>query len=180
MKFKVLSLICIFIFVACDNKSRKPNIEIVQNMMDSPAFKAQDYDPNQPGGAASRMPPEGTVAIGKPPYPYRGQPEQAGRNLTNPVRVEVESLARGAELYQIYCLVCHGPKGRGDGTVTPKLLVPPPSLLEQKARDYSDGRLYHIIVDGQGMMGAYDSQILEKDRWKIVNYIRQLQKENRD
>ena len=55
--------------------------------------------------------------------------------------------------------------------------VKPPSLLTKKVRDYSDGRIFHIITDGQGLMGSYINQLLEeKDRCAVVKYVRSLQK----
>jgi len=157
--------------------SEKPNIELIQDMMDQPAIKAQDYDPYT-GEAGSRLPPEGTVPIGFKPYKYKGDPV-GGATQKNPLAGDFspEILSIGQKKYQVYCLVCHGPKGAGDGPVAPKMLLKPPSVVSEKIVKSSDGAIYHIITDGQGVMGSYAYQIVnERDRWAVVNYIRSLQK----
>lgn len=176
---KIIVTLMLFSLVGCSDSSQ-PNIEPVQNMMEQPSIKAQDYNPKALGKSANRMPPDHAVAIGANPYKFKGKPKEAGEQLKNPTTLGDDTLTLGRERYETYCLVCHGPKGKGDGTVAPKMLVAPPSLLTTKIRGWSDGSIFHVITDGQGMMGSYSGQIIEKDRWLIVNYIRQLQKENKE
>ena len=74
-------------------------------------------------------------------------------------------------------MVCHGGSGRGDGPVAAKMSLKPPSLMSDKVRGFVDGRIYHIISDGQGVMSSYAYQLVdEHDRWCIVNYVRNMQK----
>ena len=40
---------------------------------------------------------------------------------------------------------------------------------------YPDGKLYHVITYGQGLMGGYGASIPVRDRWAIVAYVRALQ-----
>ena len=40
---------------------------------------------------------------------------------------------------------------------------------------YPDGRLYHTINKGKGMMSGYGYNIPVSDRWAIVAYVRTLQ-----
>lgn len=167
---------------ACFNvgKTKNPNIELIQNMQQSPAVKAQGYDPSQKDQRAAMYPPDNTVMIGHPPYKYHNQPDLAGQNLKNPIADNAENLKKGEWVFQTYCLVCHGPQGHGDGPVAAKLaLTKPPSLVSDKVKGWSDGRIFHVVTDGQGMMGSYSSQIIESDRWKLIHYIRKLQKDNK-
>src|SRR5437763_550160 len=85
---------------ACDHK--EPNVELIQDMMVSPAMKAQKEDLNSPTGAAMRVPPEGAVARGFPPYPYAGKPDLAEKSLVNPIKGDEHSLIRGKELFETY------------------------------------------------------------------------------
>jgi mono/diheme cytochrome c family protein len=94
--------------------------------------------------------------------------------LVNPAQRTSESIERGGNLYRIYCQVCHGPEGRGDGPVVPKF-IRPPDLTAQQARSYTDGYLYTIIRHGRGIMPAYGDKIRGEDRWHLVNYLRVLQ-----
>lgn len=179
----------VFAFVAaalvsgCTRGSRElrkePNVEIIQDMMDQPALKPQDYEPGHPKQGASRLPPEGTVPVGYKPYPYPNDPISAAARLKNPLTGDLspEVLNLGRQKYEIYCAVCHGYEGKGDGPVAPKMVLGPPSLLSNKVRTMNDAAIYHIITDGQGVMASYVYQIVEeRDRWAIVNYVRSLQK----
>lgn len=177
MKKIILPILLSLAITACDSKHDQPNVEIIQNMMDGPDIKAQDYDHSKADKRAMRLPPEHTLARGVKPYKYE-TPAEADKNQ-NPIRGDIESLARGQELFEIYCLVCHGPKALGNGTVAPKMMVKPPSLVTSKINAWTDGRIYHVITRGQGMMGSYATQIRDDERWKVVNYIRKLQKEHK-
>lgn len=169
--------------VACTQKTpdlhKEPNVELIQDMMDQPSLKAQDYEPSNPTQGSSRLPPEGTVPIGYAPYKYAGNAVEAAAKLKNPIAgdTKVETLELGRRKFETYCAVCHGYTGAGDGPVSPKMALKPPPLLSDKIRTMSDGGIYHIITDGQGVMSSYAYQLVnESDRWAIVNYVRNLQK----
>ncbi|MCM2282461.1 MAG: cytochrome c [Bdellovibrionaceae bacterium] len=177
-----LSISALGLFTACTGGSRptlhsEPNVELVQDMMDQKAIKAQDYD-HVTGEAGSRLPPAGTVPQGYKPYAFKGNPA-GGATLKNPFTGDLspEVLALGQKKYETYCLVCHGVTGAGDGPVAAKMALKPPPVTSDKIIGVSDGAIYHIITDGQGVMSSYAYQMVdEKDRWALVNYIRSLQK----
>lgn len=169
--------------VACTKKtpdlSKEPNVELIQDMMDQPALKAQDHEPSNPTKASSRLPPEGTVPVGYTPYKYAGNAAEAAAKLKNPYagKMTAEILELGRTKFETYCAICHGFGGAGDGTVAPKMALKPPPLISDKIKGVSDGAIFHIITDGQGVMSSYAYQLVnENDRWAIVNYVRSLQK----
>lgn len=173
---KYLLLAILVALTAC--KKDKPNIEPVQNMMVSPAYKAQDHNPDAVDGRAMLVPPEGTVAKNHLPYRYKNSPEDAKKYLKNPF-VDKDVLARGKDRYETYCSVCHGIAGDTKGTtVTEFMALKPPSLVSEKIKGWNDAEIYHIIAAGRGLMGSYASQIVSDDRWAIVNYVRELQKKS--
>lgn len=175
-QFLVVSL-AVFL-AACSAGKDKTNVELVQAMMDQKSLKAQDYDELRQR-PSMLVPPEGTVPRGYTPYKYTGDPMKAESLLVNPIAGQMteDVLARGQDRYNVYCGICHGPSGQGDGKIAPYFALRPPPLVSDKVKAFKDGRIYHIIVDGQGLMGSYASQIHnEQDRWAIVNYIRALQK----
>lgn len=178
MKHQIIFVLAAMLLVGCtDSRSKNTNVEIIQDMMDQPALKAQDYEPGNPQQAASRLPPEGTAPIGYKPYKYKMNPAAAEAALKNPIAGDAKVLEIGRTKFETYCAVCHGIQGDGKGTVAPKFAIPIPSLLSDKVRAFNDGRIFHIITDGQGVMSSYASQLTkEDDRWAIVNYIRSLQK----
>lgn len=159
---------------------QEPNVELIQDMMESPALKAQDFDTFNREQAASRLPPDGTVPVGFAKYPYHLQPELGGKMNKNPYegKVTAELLDLGRTKFETYCAVCHGYEGKGDGPVSVKMSVKPPPLISDKVTlQYSDGRIFHVISDGQGVMSPYAYQLVNpNDRWAIVAYVRSLQK----
>lgn len=84
--------------------------------------------------------------------------------------------ARGDTLYHTFCAVCHGQSGAAaDAPVGPR--VGAPSLLEARARAFSDGYLYSIIRYGRGVMPPYGDKVYRReDRWAVVNHLRELQR----
>lgn len=159
-------------------------------------IKAQEGDDQ--GELLMFLPPEGTIARNRRYYPYHGQPLLAEKELTNPLPNTEEVLSRGGFHYKRYCIYCHGLYGdSGEGaSVAPKMFVKPASLLTDKAKSYNDGRLYHIIYEGQGFMGPYHIQLETEEQvlmshyikegklkyegsyniWSVVHYIRSLQR----
>ncbi len=181
MKYWLVALPIFGVLVGCTGGKNQTNIELIQDMMDQVSIKAQDWDPERPGMMANFYPPDHTVPKGFKPVPFKGDPIGANDKLKNPYEGDMspDLLSLGKARYDIYCIVCHGPNLTGDGTVAPKMLVRPPSLLSEKVRGYKDGRIFHVISFGQGTMGSYATQIHDhKQRWAIVNYIRSMQKKN--
>jgi len=164
LKYAFVLALTTFFLVSCKHDS--PNFTYMPDMAYSPSIKAQEE-------GSMRKPPEGTIAQGHKTYPYKGQPELAGRELRNPLKRTKVVLNRGREMFNVYCIVCHGPYGEGDGNVVPKF-PRPPTLQSEKIRDYPDGRLFHIMTEGQNLMPSYATQIKPMDRWAIVHYMRVL------
>ena len=98
-------------------------------------------------------------------------------SFNNPVPADDASLARGQELYNRWCVVCHGPDGVGTGAYVlekwPALAAY--NLAGEVVQGYSDAYIYGMMRVGRGLMPSYGYQITHFDRWHIVNYVRQLQ-----
>ncbi len=179
MKQSALFLAVTAFLIGCSDKN-KPNVELIQDFMESPTLKSQEYDKNSPDHRAMRVPPEGTHAIGHHRYKFKGDPVAAENGNINPYagKMTEEILMQGIKNYETHCMVCHGVKGLGDGPVAPKMNLKPPSLVSDKIKNWKDGRIYAVIYEGQGLMGSYASHIpTPEGRWAVVNYIRHLQKE---
>ena len=165
----------------CSDKS-KPNVELIQDMMESPAIKPQEFDAGSPNNSGMRLPPEGTQPQGFTPYRYAGDPVGAKKNQ-NPLAGQYtdDVLKVGLKFYATQCALCHGEKGQGGEqmSVAQKMALKPPSLLSDKIRGWTDGEIYHVITAGQGVMGPYASHIPQRYRWQVVNYIRTLQRDNK-
>lgn len=167
-----------FLLTGCNGSHNQTNIELIQNMMDQPSIKSQDWVPEEGDKLQMLMPPAHTVARGRPPYPYADDPA-AAEKMVNPWggNMSPQVLTTGRHYFEIYCSVCHGHGGAGDGTVAVKMAVKPRNLIGPEAKLYPDGRIYHAIAAGRGVMRSYASQIPDSEaRWKIVNYVRSLQR----
>ena len=174
---RVLSVMALCFLSGCTGAGRnRTNIEPLQDMMQQPSIKEQEG--SKTGNLLMRLPPPHTKARNHSYYKYVGNPQGAAKNLSNPFAGQFSPaiIYLGHRQYEKTCIACHGIKGDGNGLVSVKMAVKPPSLLTDKARNYSDGRLYHIIHEGQGLMSSYKKQVFrEKDRWALINYIRTLQ-----
>jgi mono/diheme cytochrome c family protein len=94
---------------------------------------------------------------------------------TFPFPVTKEVLDRGQERYQIYCSICHGATGAGDGMVVRRGYKQPPSYYTETLRNAPVGHFFDVMTNGWGSMPAYAQQIPVQDRWAIAAYIRALQ-----
>jgi len=121
-----------------------------------------------------RLPVEGTVARGFIPYPFAGEKEPK-EVLSNPYFPTKENLDLGQRKFLTYCSPCHGNYAEGDSRLQGQF-PNPPTLHSDRARNFPDGMIYHIITNGQNVMPSYASQVTRKERWAIVNYIRVLQR----
>ena len=70
--------------------------------------------------------PPGTIARGS-------AARQAALAPPGPA-VTPELLARGEGRFRVFCTPCHGPSGRGDGTVVSRGFPPPPSYHDERLR----------------------------------------------
>jgi cbb3-type cytochrome c oxidase subunit III len=92
-----------------------------------------------------------------------------------PETVTLERLKKGQARYNVYCSVCHGITGLGDGMVVQRGFPKPPSLHEQRLRDAPEGHFFNVMTKGYGAMYSYASRVEPSERWAIIAYIRALQ-----
>ena len=116
------------------------------------------------------VPPPNSIPMGREVQVSR---ELARAQLRNPLTASPHSLEKGKALYETYCLVCHGPQGRGNGPVAGGAMLPA-DLTSERIRRQSDGELYHTIRHGLGSMPAYYERLKPEERWQVVLYIRTL------
>lgn len=109
------------------------------------------------------IPIEGAVAI-----PGMLPPE-------NPIEADEASIARGAQLYDIHCKLCHGQLFEGNGPIAPFLANKPANLTSPIVQSKSDGSIFLTISNGvEGKMPPLNENLLVSDRWDLVNFIRTL------
>ncbi|MBI3019547.1 MAG: cytochrome c [Deltaproteobacteria bacterium] len=163
-KGHILLLFILMIFIGCDRT--RPPIQFFPDMKNQKSVRSQ---------VQFREPPAGTVPRGAKTYTFT-DPELAGQKLKNPLTPTADTLNRGQFMYNAYCLPCHNSNGEGFGPVVKRGFAPPPPLTSDKVNNWSDGRIFHVITRGQGIMSSYASQVDPIDRWALIHYIRALQK----
>jgi mono/diheme cytochrome c family protein len=96
---------------------------------------------------------------------------------TIPMQLTKADLDRGQERYNIYCSVCHGMTGYGDGMVARRGFNKPlPANYHQdRLRQAPAGHFFDVMTNGWGAMPSYAQQVSVEDRWRVVAYIRALQ-----
>lgn len=107
-----------------------------------------------------------------PATPHR-HPE--AQKLKNPIRSDEVSIAEGRKVYLRHCASCHGPSGKGDGSMA--LAGGTPSNLADETWDHgaSDGEIFTVIRAGTSSdMESYKDKLTEEETWQVVNYIRSL------
>jgi mono/diheme cytochrome c family protein len=178
-----------------------------QQMSDQPSYGP--FRPSDsPDGRSARMPVPGTVARGRlreddafftgkvaVPGAEPAPGIAAGPGLAAatryvhefPFQMSEEVLKRGQQRFGIYCTMCHGVDGTGNGKIVERGFTRPPSYLTDLSRGYLRrgekvplrevpvGYIYDVVTNGYGAMASYKEQISPRDRWAIVGYIRVLQ-----
>lgn len=150
------------------------------NMRDGNRFKPYEESSFFEDGNSSRPLVNGTVAHGYLRDDTQFYQGKDGENFINKnpmlsLKDEKELIKRGADRYNIYCIVCHGPTGQGDGLVVERGFNTPPSFYDERLLNKEDGYLYNVITNGYGVMANYARELTPEDRWAVVAYIRWLQ-----
>jgi mono/diheme cytochrome c family protein len=96
--------------------------------------------------------------------------------VTNPLKGNADATIEGKKIYTLYCVTCHGSKGKGDGIAAPGLSKPPADHTSDFLQKQTDGALFWIITEGNNPMPTYKTTLTETQRWQVVNFIRTLAK----
>ncbi len=123
---------------------------------------------------------------GSVPYHYEDTEEERTRAteeiLMNPFPITKAGLAKGKELYDIFCAICHGTAGNFNDGIYASGIYPlaPANLINEEFTAASPGRYYHAIMYGKNAMGAYKGKMSYEERWQVIHYIRSLQADELD
>jgi cytochrome c553 len=148
-----------------------------RNMADQPRLDPLQASPFFADGTGQRPILEGVVSRqrgGIDPSFFTGQ-GPTGMLAEIPFELTLAVLQRGKERYDIYCSVCHGYTGEGDGMIVQRGFPRPASFHEQRLLDAPAGYYVSAITNGFGRMYSYASRVVPEDRWAIAAYIKALQ-----
>ncbi len=173
--------------ISCgEGDPNSPGIEYMPDMYRSPSIEVYvDYE--NPSVSSVRVPVAGTIVFTSDeanemynyPYPYADSfedYERAGLEVTSPIPMTEETVEEGKVIYGNFCLHCHGKSGQGDGGVPSNSEYPPPPAYDgNNLKNLPEGKMFHTITYGKGMMGSHASQLSKKDRWTVIQYVKYLQ-----
>ena len=137
-------------------------IDWVSFMEIQPSFGTQEEPLPVP---ARSIPIEGAAYV-----PGAGAP-------ANPVPADDTSIARGHQIFQTICQMCHGDTGKGNGPISAFLIKKKPAnLTSDLIQNKDDGTLFLTISNGSasGYMPAMNENLSVRERWDVVNYLRTL------
>ena len=172
-----LTLLVVTSIISCNDK-RKSQVQYMPDMYVSVAYDANGVT-SAGGVPVNRKPVAGTVSrSGIVAYDIADTNEgyeKAKAELKNPFITNEKNLAKGKELYNIYCVACHGKKGDGNGILSQRDKFN--GIPNYKDRDLNAGNIYHVIMYGKNLMGSHASQLRYKERWQVVQYVEKLRSE---
>lgn len=197
---KVLNALTIAVVVfltACTTDPNSPGLEYMPDMYRSPAIEAYvDYGQEayevgeevaraQRNTPSSRKPVPGTIPFrGEDqlalslPYPYAQTVEdyeRAGVELKSPLVTNQANIEAGQAVYTAFCTQCHGEEGKGNGALSINGHIAGIPSYQDKLKDLPEGKMYHTLTWGKGLMGSHASQLSQRQRWEVIEYIKVLQ-----
>ncbi len=160
------------------------------------AMLLQDETEPATGGQPSGEQPVGDAAD-TPDAPVEGAPAEGApaavdttpwlTEFPEEIEVDMATMERGRERFNIYCAACHGRGGAGDGLASQRAMQARKGTWTQAADLHADqihdqpvGKIYNTITfgsnKGEGKMPGYAEQIPLEDRWAITLYVKALQR----
>jgi mono/diheme cytochrome c family protein len=179
----------IFLQASCYYPDSKPGWEYMPDMANAISYETYSENPFYADSMTSRKPVTGTIPRGVyQPFVYSMNPtgyDSAGLMLTFPQWVNEKSIPDGQHLYNIYCAVCHGSGGKGNGTIVENAKIknpypPPPSYFSETLLNLPEGKMYHSVQYGKNLMGAYSKALDQDQMWKVVYYVKSMQNKYKD
>jgi len=177
---KIIVIVTIVFSVSSCQENSRPNYQYFPNMYESVSYEAYGEYEVFPNQQAALIPAEGTIARGYTPFEIEGTTEGynlAKTTLKSPLDSTQVDLKIGKELYEIYCGICHGNKGKGQGTLVKREKILGIPSYADAGRAITEGSIYHTIYYGKNAMGSYANQLNENERWQVVAYVLELKSE---
>jgi mono/diheme cytochrome c family protein len=159
------------------------------------ATTTEESPPATPDVAAPTptAPAEGEAIAAAPVTPpvSPGTKRVFATNFPKDLPLNMDTMKRGQERFDIYCAPCHGTAGYGNGLVNRRIQISnkddgelndsptwtlPADLTDGSVVTQPAGQLFYSMSFGKGEMAGYSAQITEKDRWAITFYLRALQR----
>ncbi|WP_405410615.1 c-type cytochrome [Maribacter sp. Asnod1-A12] len=158
-----------------------PNYQYMPNMYEAVGYETYQEVDFLPNESEAMLPPANTINRGWLPYEFENSPEgkELARLQSSPLdSMNVETnLAKGGQLYTIYCAICHGDKGDGKGTLVKREKILGVPSYADPVRNLTVGSTYYTIHYGLNSMGSYASQMNTEEMWQVSEYVMTLKQD---
>ena len=167
----------VIILSSCDRQRNIPGYDFLPDMVYSRAYEAYSENKVFRDSSTQQLPVSGSMPEGRVAFRYDVLPENrllAGQTLLSAESMSMKDVFEGKKLFDVFCINCHGANGDGQGFLitSGKLPVKPAKLTDQRLVNASRGELFHVITVGFGLMGSYGAILSERDRWKVIEYVK--------
>ena len=172
---KILAIAVVLVTVSC-KKDTAPNYQFMPNMYESAGYETYGEAAFK-NGVEAQLPAQGSIPRGFVPFDIENSTEGyeiAKATLTTPLDSTQIDYAKGGPLYTIYCAICHGVKGDGQGNLVKREKILGIPSYDDAGRAINSGSIYHTIYYGKNAMGSYANQLNEEERWQVVSYVLKL------
>ncbi|WP_426062943.1 c-type cytochrome [Flavobacterium sp. DSP2-3-1] len=176
--YKITLLFGFTILVSSCHNNAAPNYQYFPNMYESVGYETYAESDAFKNGKEGQLPAEGSLDRGTEPFEYENSTagyELAKANLKSPLDSLSRDAEKGAALFEIYCISCHGASGNGKGKLVERekfLGVP-----SYKDRVITEGSIFHVITYGLNSMGSHANQLSAHERWLVTDYVLKLKSE---
>lgn len=181
--------VAIMMISSCYYPRTKPGFEYMPDMAHSLAYETYTSNPFFPDSMNAIQTVPNTIPRGVyMPFHYSTNVtgyDSAGLYLHFPAWLGDKDLEEGKRLFGINCAVCHGFGGNANGSivVNTKIKNPypaPPSYFADNLINIPEGKAYYSVHYGKNLMGAYSKALDHDQVWKVVYYVKSLQKHYMD
>lgn len=174
---KIITIVAIFGSIVSCKKDTRPNYQFMPNMYEPVSYETYSESTAFPNGVEALLPAEGSIPRGYVPFDIENTTEGydlAKATLKTPLDSTQINFETGKELYGIYCAICHGNKGDGQGNLVKRERILGIPSYDDAGRALTEGSIYHTIYYGKNTMGSYANQLSEEERWLVVAYVMKL------
>ena len=177
--YKITILLGLSGLVTSCHDNLKPNYQYMPNMYEPVSYNTYSESDAFKNGKEGQLPAEGSLNRGFEVYEYENTTagyDLAKANLKSPLdTLSTEDMDKAKGLYEIYCAICHGNGGNGQGKlVTQGKFLGVPSY---KDRVITTGSVFHVQTYGLNSMGSYANQLNAHERWLVATYVMKLKSE---
>ncbi len=175
-----IAFVLVLCVTACADKE-SPNYQFMPNMYEPVGYEAYQEVDFLPNGSEAMFPGGNTIPRGYMPYGLENTMEgkELSRLNISPLDslMNETNLIKGKELYDIYCAICHGSKGDGQGTLVKREKILGVPNYADVARNISVGSVNHVIYYGLNSMGSHATQLNHEERWQVAEYVMKLKQD---